>query len=215
MLRTIEAFEVTKSCIALGAVNSVVQLPFTKRGLRDFVSIDDPLVINLLRARLPDLQPGDRLAELPNHKLRIFFTRALNELDASEHGFRLYSFRRGGATHFFRTRGSMDQACERGRWTSSRTARLYITDGAARLAELSLSTRCRSTCYALADLMTRALDNTEMVRQTPTQSTSSRSTPSTLVAAVRPRRRAVPASSPPVGADAGGRPVLPLRPVGP
>ena len=46
-------------------------------------------------------------------------------------GFRLHSLRRGGATAYFRRTGDLNRTIERGRWATSRVARLYIQDGLA------------------------------------------------------------------------------------
>ena len=40
--------------------------------------------------------------------------------------FRPYSLRRGGATQAFMQGMSLTIACERGRWTQEKTARMYI-----------------------------------------------------------------------------------------
>eukprot|EP00959_Pyramimonas_sp_CCMP1952_P347621 7281349-Pyramimonas_sp.AAC.1 len=55
-----------------------------------------------------------------------------------DHGFALYSIRRGGATHDFSYHGSLDRSIVRRRWSNSRTARIYITEGLAVLGEQRL-----------------------------------------------------------------------------
>ena len=157
MLRTTEAFSLQASNIVLGRNTSVVTLTVTKKGLRDAVTIFDPSVTALLAQRMERLLPGDRISEVSDYQLRQLFNSFLRDLDAHEHGFRPYSFRRGGATHHFRTCGSMDQTCERGRWESSRTARIYITDGASQLADLHLSATCKAMCIELARRLARSL----------------------------------------------------------
>ena len=47
-----------------------------------------------------------------------------------------YSLRRGGATADFRHHGRMDLTMIRGRWANQRTARIYVNDALAALAEL-------------------------------------------------------------------------------
>ena len=59
-------------------------------------------------------------------------------LGLQEIGFRMYSLRRGGATAFFRKTRSMEAALDRGRWGSSRVARVYLNDGLAREVEINL-----------------------------------------------------------------------------
>ena len=66
------------------------------------------------------------------------FNEAIVALGLQEIGFRMYSLRRGGATAFFRKTRSMEAALDRGRWGSSRVARVYLNDGLAREVEINL-----------------------------------------------------------------------------
>jgi hypothetical protein len=50
-----------------------------------------------------------------------------------------YSLRRGGATHDFLVHRDIARCLFRGRWADVRTGRIYIMDGAARMAELQTS----------------------------------------------------------------------------
>jgi hypothetical protein len=61
---------------------------------------------------------------------------------ASGLNFKTHSLRRGGTTFEFKAHGSYDIICQRGRWTSSRTARLYITEAA------ELHTRIQFSAFA-------------------------------------------------------------------
>ena len=45
-------------------------------------------------------------------------------------GFMPYSLRRGGATHACSTSHNLGQMLLQGRWEESKTARIYITEGA-------------------------------------------------------------------------------------
>ena len=56
-----------------------------------------------------------------------------------DQGYTLYSLRRGGATHWYRTFGDMLLVLYRGRREDSRTARIYVTEGLAVLGQLGLS----------------------------------------------------------------------------
>ena len=53
-------------------------------------------------------------------------------------GCRPYSLRRGGATHYFQLHGRFDSLLVLGRWQAASTARIYLNEGLAVLAELSL-----------------------------------------------------------------------------
>ena len=50
---------------------------------------------------------------------------------------RPYSLRRGGATHWFR-HGSLDKLMLQGRWAVPKTAKVYINEGLAILAEIDV-----------------------------------------------------------------------------
>ena len=49
-----------------------------------------------------------------------------------------YSFRRGGATHWFSKHGSLDRIIVMGRWQAQRTARVYLNEGLSVLAEMAI-----------------------------------------------------------------------------
>ena len=53
-------------------------------------------------------------------------------------GFRPYSLRRGGATFWFQKWGSLDRLMLLGRWHAVKTARIYVNEGLALLAEMTL-----------------------------------------------------------------------------
>ena len=61
-----------------------------------------------------------------------------------------YSLRRGGATHAFMQGMSLSVACDRGRWTQEKTARMYIKEAATLLNALALPLQLRVTLSTLA-----------------------------------------------------------------
>ena len=64
-----------------------------------------------------------------------------------------YSLRRGGATHGFRHHGSFDKLLAQGRWAAPKTAKVYINEGLAILAEIKVpiqSLKSFLTCYRAA-----------------------------------------------------------------
>ncbi len=71
-------------------------------------------------------------------KWRKFFNDALEALKLTSYGFRPYSLRRGGATWWFSRHQNLDQIMIQGRWQAQKTARVYINEGLAVLAEMSL-----------------------------------------------------------------------------
>ena len=62
-------------------------------------------------------------------------------LGLNKFGFKPYSLLRGGATHHYRTFADVNATSVRGRWSNLRTARIYITDGLAKLQELQVDSR--------------------------------------------------------------------------
>ena len=87
---------------------------------------------------------------------RNWFNRSLKRLSVEYLEFTLYSLRRGGATFFFQSTGSLDLAVVRGRWENSKTARIYITEGLALLAGLSLTPSTRVLIQQAVDLFWKA-----------------------------------------------------------
>ena len=75
---------------------------------------------------------------------RLAFKRLAALQGAGAWGLRPHSIRRGGATAFFRATGSMSCTIERGRWATSRVARLYVCDGLATGVENLFSAELRA-----------------------------------------------------------------------
>ena len=126
-------------CIANG--KGIVTLNQTKTGFRDVVPISDRLVLSLCMARLNQICDGDLFVGHSSRKATSILYDILHTMGLQQFGFKFYSFRRGGATYFFRKTGNMEETLVRGRWESSRTARLYITDGMRLLATMALSSQ--------------------------------------------------------------------------
>ena len=60
------------------------------------------------------------------------------------------SLRRGGATHTFMQGMSLSVACDRGRWTQEKTARMYIKEAATLVNALALPPQLPVTLSTLA-----------------------------------------------------------------
>ena len=73
------------------------------------------------------------------HAWRALFSKAVEALRLNDLHFRPYSLRRGGATFWFNQHGSFDRLLIQGRWAAARTARVYLNDGPAQLADVSPS----------------------------------------------------------------------------
>ena len=122
----------------------LLSLGLTKGGKRtgaaESVVLAHDLVVQPLLHWMKIAVPSSTLTPSPA-KWRSLFTKALESLNIVEFGFRPYSLRRGGATWWFSKHHSLDRILLQGRWQAAKTARLYINEGLAILAELKLPPR--------------------------------------------------------------------------
>lgn len=147
-LRSGELFALRCGHVMSDGASGGVHLPVTKKGIRDSVSIDDPLVARLVAHRLAHSQPGDLFIHRSSFRARRDLALLLQFFQLHDVGYRFYSCRRGGATADFRASGLMERVLVRGRWESSRTARIYITDGIGSLLQLQMgSSKQRELMY--------------------------------------------------------------------
>ena len=75
----------------------------------------------------------------PAHQWRQGFSNVLSKLEFQTWDFRPYSLRRGGATYLFSAPSNSDQLMASRCWQSGKTARVYLNDGLAVLAEMTLA----------------------------------------------------------------------------
>lgn len=131
-------FVVSEDCQSV-----IVNLGLTKggqrRGAAESVVLYDEMTVSLLRARLLNSQPHEKLLQRSPANFRALFDDMCRELGLENWNFKPYSLRRGGATTHFQVHQSMSSVCVRGRWQNERTARLYINSGLAALASASLT----------------------------------------------------------------------------
>ena len=146
MLRTGELLGLDSSKISMNGPTqpAIISLGFTKAGQRqgaaESVTITVLPVLRLLWEWLNKCPPRTSLCPAP-HKWRKKFQDYLEALHLEGWEFRPYSLRRGGATFWWGKHGSLDKLLISGRWTAIKTARLYINEGVATLAEMSIPTR--------------------------------------------------------------------------
>lgn len=147
LLRTGELMKVTPKDILLNEEVAIISLKETKSGQRanvsEMVQFSDPLTLEILR-EVKNLA-ADRVCnkvplwEHSPQQFRTYFKKYCIRFHLLKHRFRPYSLRRGGATWVFQCSGSMEVALLKGRWTSSRVARLYISDALSYLPGLTFS----------------------------------------------------------------------------
>ena len=130
-LRTGEFMSATVGQISFATcgTRAFLALPFTKtqarKGAPEGAAITSPVLVALLRWFVKHGQPGDRLLQRSCPQFRSLWTHLVAAVGLDGF-FRPYSIRRGGATHFFRASNSLDKTCDRGRWNSITTCRIYI-----------------------------------------------------------------------------------------
>ena len=152
LLRTGELLQVCPRDILLKDGHGLVRLQDTKtsrkKGTCEIVPIDHlwtRLVLEqVLIERKAELRMNCPIWLESGQSFRQRFAAYFHYFNMSHCQYRPYSLRRGGATHFFLTTGSYDLALDRGRWQSTRVAKLYIQDGLAQLPILTLPKADRS-----------------------------------------------------------------------
>jgi hypothetical protein len=143
-LRSGELYTVSSSHITLQSDRTgVIALPWTKvgmqRGAQEMVTIDDPFVGYWLSVACSLAPTNAPLLVASPHQFRVFFFRACETLGVADLKFKPYSLRRGGATFDYLTHRDLARTVLRGRWGDIRTARIYITDGAATIASMNVT----------------------------------------------------------------------------
>ena len=143
MLRTGELLQLRASHIAISSAKgpAVISLGWTKAGKRHGAAESVTLHMEDVCRRLFQWKrsmPAQQLIAGPSHVWRNKFNQALHALSFDRWDFRPYSLRRGGATYQFNLHGQFDRLLIQGRWQSVKTARIYVNDGLAVLAELTI-----------------------------------------------------------------------------
>ena len=143
LLRTGELFEITSSSILITGPKkpAVVSLGLTKSGKRAGAAESVTLHVEEVLRRLwqwKQLVSEDELLVPSGTKWRSRFNDCLRDLHLHKFSFRPYSLRRGGSTFWFQKHSSFDKLLVMGRWQASRTARIYLNEGLAMIAELRL-----------------------------------------------------------------------------
>ena len=143
LLRTGELLSVKNRHISVRDAKgpAVISLGLTKSGKRQGAAEHVTIHMEDVCRRLFQWKKstkGDSLLAGPAHAWRKRFAEVLDKVGFAKFDFRPYSLRRGGATHFFQLHGSFDRLLTLGRWNAVSTARIYVNDGLAVLAELKL-----------------------------------------------------------------------------
>ena len=142
LLRPGEIYMLQVCDITFYQQNAVITLRDTKTGKRrstgEMVVVESILALKFLRLACHNRPPRSLLLEQGAPAFRLLFKNLVEhfQLDGL---FAVYSLRRGGATYSFLMHGSMERTLLRGRWSSTSTARIYIQDTIATVAQLKLT----------------------------------------------------------------------------
>ena len=143
--------------VSLDRTAVVIVLPLSKSGLRrhieETVVIDDAGVARFVEHLIQCLQPGDALLQGSVANFRIVYDALLDGLGVRHVGFRPYSLRRGGATHYYRMSQNMPATLQIGRWRDTQTARIYISEGVQVLLQLVLDASQQQRFAVLAQAL--------------------------------------------------------------
>ena len=142
LLRTGELFLLRKRHVLLRADQMVVQLGYTKTGLRravdENVVVDHHICITICHTLFSLKEDDDPVWSRGPHSFREAF-RSLVKFFKLTPSLRPYSLRRGGATEDFRSHGLMERTLLKGRWGTSLAARQYIQEGLSDLTRLRIN----------------------------------------------------------------------------
>ena len=152
LLRTGELLQVRPCDLLIGETSGVVSLKDTKTGLRnaaqETVSVEAVLALETLQAAA-SVKKQLGLECIPiwsksGQSFRNTLAHHLSRFNLTSHLFRPYSLRRGGATALFQQSHSMELALLKGRWSSSKVAKIYLADGLSFLPGLRFSDKART-----------------------------------------------------------------------
>ena len=143
LLRTGELLDLRSNHIFIESAQkpATISLGLTKGGKRmgaaESVQLTVKPVLGWLKAWKSHSTPQQMLCPT-SAAWRSKFNLCLTSLGVTDFNFRPYSLRRGGATYWFAKHGNLDRVVVLGRWQAQRTARIYINEGLAAMAEMAL-----------------------------------------------------------------------------
>ena len=165
MLRTTEYLTLSSSQCVVASGQVLLLLPLTKSGQRhggaESVVVQDPQAVQLLAHVCASAhfcrRPHVPLVDMRPQTFRKWLRNACAELGVSELKLLPYSFRRGGATLKYSLGMPLRELLMLGRWESSRTAQIYITEAALILQNLALSEQVRALLHRYVSVLVHLL----------------------------------------------------------
>ena len=155
LLRTGEILQLRAIDLMAKDGRGLISLKDTKTGLRnaaqETVSFDDEVTLEFVRA-LISIKQQQHLHGVPiwtrsAQSFRNIFAHHCKRFGLQGYNFRPYSLRRGGATHLFQCTGSMELALLKGRWSSTKVAKIYLSDGLSFLPGMTFSPRSKAMLH--------------------------------------------------------------------
>lgn len=151
ILRSGEIYRLRVGDILFSGEKAVLNLRDTKTsqvtGTMDMVICESAQAVTLLRAACQDRHRDLPVLQVSPSKFRKLFQEAAIHFGFTDR-LTVYSLRRGGATWSFLQHGSMEKCLLRGRWQSTKTARIYLQDAVAGMSDLQLSDSIRNKLQA-------------------------------------------------------------------
>ena len=140
-LRTGDMLQMQFQHLARYPTGGILALPLAKigrrRGHREMAPIECPIAPRLVVLAARSAMPGYSIAP-PPLSFRAWWREAIAEFGLDPVVWRPYGLRRGGATWHFQQTGSLESTLFRGRWSSLSSARGYLVEAMALLAQQSL-----------------------------------------------------------------------------
>jgi integrase len=160
-LRTGEWVRLVPEQVVFADRGLVVDLGETKgtarRGGKDVVSTQDPLLCHFARKALSATPPASTFVQMSESHFRRWFRKSLKALELEKSELTPYSFRRGGCSSAVLNGTPVSTVIHGARWTDARTARIYIQEGAAMLRETKRPPAVQTLLRQAAQHLHRAL----------------------------------------------------------
>ena len=158
LLRTSEMLSLTHRHVVVHhqrkGMSVIIPGSKTSQGNPQVVLVTDCYLISCAQRVLrPDSQ--SLLWSSGAHTFRKAFAYLLQRLGFQPHDYTPYSLRRGGSTWYFQHSLSLDATMARGRWQCSRTAKQYVDEGTAQLAQVQWESNQRAKVRAARKLFTQ------------------------------------------------------------
>jgi integrase len=154
LLRTCEFMSIRGMDLSVfaGTGQGQLRLLHTKIGQRlgitEQVAVTDPWIMSWAQLLLDAVPPTGTLLGMAPWRFRQVWHQVRAELGLPDH-FAPYGMRRGGATHYFQQCTSFSLVSDRGRWSTERATRIYVTSALQDQATLLLTSPLLQAAAAL------------------------------------------------------------------